>query len=70
VKHRIARKGVESTTKLGRHRWIVERTLPRLDRYRRLTIRYERLVAVCRGLLHLACCLIRWSYVRRLCNVQ
>ena len=27
VKHRIARKGVEPETKLGTHRWVVERTL-------------------------------------------
>ena len=40
IKHRIARKGVESTAKLGTHRWIVERTLAWLARYRRLTIRY------------------------------
>lgn len=28
--------------RLGRHRWVVERTLPWLDRSRRLTIRDER----------------------------
>ncbi len=27
IKARIARKGVESSEKLGRHRWVVERTL-------------------------------------------
>jgi len=27
---------------LGRHRWVVERTLAWLNRDRRLTIRYER----------------------------
>ena len=42
IKSRIARKGVESSTKLGRHRWVVERTLAWLSKYRRLTIRYER----------------------------
>jgi hypothetical protein len=36
---RIARKCVESTDKLGRHRWVIERTL---TGYRRLTLRYER----------------------------
>jgi IS5 family transposase len=29
IKSRIARKGVESSKKLGRHRWVVERTLAR-----------------------------------------
>ena len=39
---RIARKGVESSDKLGRHRWVIERTMAWLFGYRRLAIRYER----------------------------
>ena len=39
---RIARKGIESSDRLGRHRWVVERTISWLTGYRRLTIRYER----------------------------
>jgi hypothetical protein len=39
IKRRIARKGVESSEKLGRHRWIAERTLAWIAKYRRLTIR-------------------------------
>jgi transposase len=66
VQHRIARKGVEATNTLGRHRWVVERTLAWLARYRRLTIRYERLVAVHEAFLHLACALVCWNYVLRL----
>jgi IS5 family transposase len=66
VAPRIARRGVDPSTRLGRHRWVVERTMAWLARYRRLTIRYERLVAVHRGLLHLACALICWNYVQRL----
>ena len=58
IKHRIARRGIESTDKLGQHRWVVERTLAWLARYRRLTIRYERLVAVHRAFLYLGCALI------------
>jgi len=27
IRHRIARKGVESSTRLGRHRWTIERTM-------------------------------------------
>src|SRR5436305_11789760 len=42
VKCRMERKGVESSERLGRHRWVVERTLSWLDRNRRRTIRYER----------------------------
>lgn len=39
---RLARKGVESSTKLGRHRWVIERSIAWLFGYRRLSIRYER----------------------------
>jgi transposase len=42
IKGRIARRGVDSSEKLGRHRWVVERTLAWLSRYRRLSVRYER----------------------------
>jgi transposase len=40
---RIARKGVESSTRLGRHRWVIERTMSWLMNHRRLARRYERL---------------------------
>ncbi|MDN3248525.1 MULTISPECIES: IS5 family transposase [unclassified Streptomyces] len=39
---RIARKGVESSARLGRHRWTVERTVSWLSGIRRLHRRYER----------------------------
>ena len=39
---RIARRGIESSEKLGRYRWIVERTLSWMNRNRRLKVRYER----------------------------
>jgi transposase len=39
---RIARKGIESSEHLGRHRWVIERSIAWLFGYRRLTIRYER----------------------------
>ena len=39
---RIARKGMESSQKLGRHRWVIEQLIAWLFGYRRLTIRYER----------------------------
>jgi transposase len=55
IKHRIARQRVEPKARLGRHRWIVERTLAWLARYRRLTIRYERLAELHAAFLDLAC---------------
>jgi IS5 family transposase len=39
---RIARRGIESSEKLGRYRWVVERTLSWVNRNRRLKVRYER----------------------------
>jgi transposase len=39
---RIARKGIETSDKLGKHRWVIERTIAWLTGYRRLTLRYER----------------------------
>lgn len=39
---RIARKGIETSKRLGRHRWVIERTIAWLFGYRRLGIRYER----------------------------
>jgi transposase len=42
IKARISRRGIDTSERLGRHRWIVERTLAWLGRYRRLKVRYER----------------------------
>ena len=39
---RIARRGVESSTRLGRHRWRVERALSWLSCWRRLQVRWDR----------------------------
>jgi transposase len=64
---RIARYGVESRERLGRWRWVVERTLGWLRRFRRLRIRYERLADIHQALLLLACSLICWRYVERFC---
>ena len=55
---RIARRGVESSTRLGRHRWKVERSLAWLLANRRLTVRYERRADILTAFLYLACALI------------
>jgi hypothetical protein len=39
---RIARRGIESSTRLGRYRWRVERSLSWLSCYRRLAVRWDR----------------------------
>jgi IS5 family transposase len=39
---RIARRGIESSEHLGKHRWVVARTLAWFNRFRRVAIRDER----------------------------
>jgi transposase len=41
IKVRIARCGIESSTRLGRHRWKAERSIAWLAGCRRLRIRYD-----------------------------
>ncbi len=66
IKHRLARRGVERPDRLGRHRWVVERTLAWLARYRRLAARYERRADIHQAFLTLACCLVCHGYLDRL----
>jgi IS5 family transposase len=61
---RIARKGIESNERLGRHRWVVERTLAWLSRFRRLTIRYERRADLHQAFLTLGGALICWNFLQ------
>ncbi len=42
IRHRIARKSMESSTRLGRHRWVVERTVSWPAGCRRPHRRHER----------------------------
>jgi hypothetical protein len=42
IRARIARRGVESSVRLGRHRWRVERSLSWLSCWRRLGVRWDR----------------------------
>jgi transposase len=55
---RIARRGIDSSERLGRYRWVVERSLSWLLGCRRLGVRYERRTDLLQGLLHLACALL------------
>jgi len=62
---RLARKNIESATRLGRHRWVIERSLSWLMRYRRLVRRYDRLAEHFQAFVDIACTLICY---RRLTN--
>jgi IS5 family transposase len=67
IRPRIARRGVETSERLGRHRWVVERTLAWLNRFRRLTVRYERRADIHLAFTTLACALVCLNQVRRFC---
>lgn len=67
IKVRIARKGIDTSQKLGRHRWTVERTLAWLQQFRRLTIRYERRLDIHEAFLSLGCSLICFKALQRFC---
>jgi len=65
IQPRIARRGIESSAKLGRHRWVVERTLAWFGQFRRLVVRYERRADIHLAFLTLAAALITWRFVQR-----
>ena len=67
IRVRIARKGRDSSARLGRHRWVVERTLAWLGQFRRLTVRYERRLDLHQAFLSLGCSLVCFTAVQRFC---
>jgi IS5 family transposase len=67
IKARIARRGIDSSQTLGRHRWVVERTLAWLNCFRRLTIRYERRADIHQAFLTLGCAVICFQQLQRFC---
>ena len=58
---RIARRGVESSMRLGRHRWVVERTISWQQGFRRLRVRDEKRDDIHEALVHLANAMICWG---------
>ncbi|HEV2121332.1 MAG TPA: transposase, partial [Chloroflexota bacterium] len=65
IKGRIARPGIESSERLGRHRWVVERTIAWTNQMRRLIIRYERRGDIYDGLHRLGCALICFNFLKQ-----
>ncbi len=55
---RTARRGVENGERLGRHRWVVERTLAWLNRY-------ERRADTHLAFLHIGRALICWNFINQ-----
>ncbi|MDI4655129.1 IS5 family transposase [Xanthobacter autotrophicus] len=64
---RITRRGIDSSEHLGKHRWVVERTFAWINKFRRLTIRYERHVDLYRAFLVLAAAIICFRAIDRFC---
>lgn len=62
---RIARCGIESSERLERLRWVVERTLAWFARFRRIVVRYERRANIFTAFHHNATRLICWRFVQR-----
>jgi transposase len=60
---RIARRRIESSARLGRYRWVVERDFAWVHASRRLLVRYERDPDLHQAFLDLACALICWSFL-------
>lgn len=67
IRPHIARRRIDSSQTLGKHRWVVERTLAWLNRFRRLKVRYERRADIHQAFLTLGCALICWHFVNRFC---
>ena len=58
IRHRIARRGIDSSTRLGRHHWTIERTMSWLAGCRRLHRHYERKAEHFLAFTSIACTLI------------
>ena len=62
---RIARRGIDPSQRLGRHRWRIERTGAWLGGFRRLRIRYERSSERFYALAMLACAVICFNTLQQ-----
>jgi IS5 family transposase len=67
IKPRIARRGVDGSQRLGRHRWVVERTHAWMARLRRLVVRYERRDDIHLAFTLLGCALVCLNQISRFC---
>jgi IS5 family transposase len=65
IRPRIARRMVDSSARLGRHRWTIERTGAWLGGFRRLRIRYERSSERFYALAMLACAVICFNALQQ-----
>ena len=64
IRTELAKRRTRHGSRLGRTRWVVERTIAWLHRFRRLNVRYERRPCVHEAFLSLGCALICWYFLR------
>jgi transposase len=60
----LAKRRTPHGSGLGVARWVVERTLAWLHRFRRLLVRYERRADVHQAFLTIGCALICWNFLK------
>jgi transposase len=60
----IARRQTQHGSRLGRYRWVVERTFAWLHNFKRLLVRYERRAEMHEAFLALGCCLVCYRRLR------
>ncbi len=65
IRPRIARRGIERSDRLGRHRWVVERSHAWFNRTRRLPVRYERRADIYEAFTLLQASLITLNQIKR-----
>jgi transposase len=61
---REVQRNTEHGSRLGRWRWVVERTFAWLNQFRRLRVRYEKRGDIHEAFLYLGCALICWNVLR------
>ena len=64
IASQLAKRRTRHGSGLGRTRWVVERTIAWLHRFRRLAVRYERRPCIHEAFLTLACSLVCWYYLK------
>ena len=64
IRTQLAKRRTDHGSGLGRTRWVVERTLAWLHRFRRLAVRYERRACVHEAFLTLGCALVCWYFLK------
>ena len=65
IQPRVAHRGKEHGSGLGKFRWVVERTLAWMHQFKRLRIRYERRDDIHEAFLYLTCAVICYRELRK-----